>query len=361
VTLGSYPDLPLAKARQKADELRGHVANGITPAEARKRARAAAASRSFGAIAERYLEEHAKRHKKPSSAGEDERNLNLHILPRWRDRRIDEIDRADVIELAESIVARGTPVLANRLQALASSIFSFAIDADLTKFNPCFRLRKRGAETPATRVLTDDEIRQFWTRIIRPPISRRTGLALRLVLLTAARAGEAAGARRAEFENLDQPGAVWTLPAERSKNNRPHIVPLSDLARETVNAAIELNDDPKQEFVFATPILRRKRGPGPINPHTLFVAMKQLTDKTEGPGAATWKAKPPSPHDLRRTCATRLASLGTPGEDVAACLNHVRRDVTGRTYDRYERLAEKRRALIAWSENLKSILNGGSK
>ena len=84
--------------------------------------------------------------------------------------------------------------------------------------------------------------------------------------------------------------------------------------------------------------------------------MKRLAEKMKGPGAATWKAALPTPHDLRRTVATRLSALGTPKDDVSAVLNHVRRDITGRFYDRYDRLSEKRRALIAWSESLKGIL-----
>lgn len=73
-------------------------------------------------------------------------------------------------------------------------------------------------------------------------------------------------------------------------------------------------------------------------------------------GSLSWLAEPPSPHDLRRTAATRLASLGVPSEDVAACLNHVRRDVTGRHYDLYARLAEKRRAFELWTQAISHII-----
>ena len=70
-----------------------------------------------------------------------------------------------------------------------------------------------------------------------------------------------------------------------------------------------------------------------------------------------WKASAPSPHDLSRTVATRLASIGTSGEDVSAVLGHVRSDVTGRHYDKYDRLNEKRRALEAWENALRSIIS----
>ena len=74
----------------------------------------------------------------------------------------------------------------------------------------------------------------------------------------------------------------------------------------------------------------------------------------------SWAAEPPSPHDLRRTIATRLAALGCPAEDVSAVLNHTRRDVTGRHYDLYDRAKEKRRALNGWSVELERLIRVGS-
>jgi integrase len=351
-TIGRYPDISLAKAREAADALRSKVARGINPIDEKRKDRSDAGSKTFGALAARYVEEHARRFKK--SAAADERNLDLHVLPKWRKRRYDHIERADVIELIEGLVKAGSPVQANRIQALISMVFSFALDASLVKVNPCSRLRKRGAENRETRVLTDGELRQLWARAILPPVSRRVGLALRLTLLTGCRSGEVAGITRSELSNLSVPGnGAWLLPAERSKNGRAHFVPLCDLARETLLSAIELIAD-DNEYVFPSPV---EKG-GPITGHALTVAMRRMTGKLDGDGAKTWKADPPSPHDLRRTVATRLASMGTPEEDVAAVLNHVRTSVTGRHYDQYQRAAEKRRALDAWALSLQTVFEG---
>jgi hypothetical protein len=98
------------------------------------------------------MTQHARRRKKPKSVEEDERNLRLHILPKWGQRPFDSIARRDVIALAEGLVTARKPVQANRVQALVSSIYSFAIDADLMTANPVSRLRKRGVETQRTRV-----------------------------------------------------------------------------------------------------------------------------------------------------------------------------------------------------------------
>ena len=285
-TIGPYPVVSLSAARQRADAMRTQVATGVNPVELRRRERRVAATKTFQALADRYLNEHARRHKR--SAAADERNLKLHILPKWKNRRFEEITRADIIELIEGLIADQKPTLANRVQALISSIFSFAMDAELVKGNPCARLRRRGVETIRRRVLTDDEIHVFWHGIIRNPVSERVGLALRLVLLTGVRPGEAAGIANREIEKIEEPGAAkWIIPAERSKNGRPHLVPLSDLARQILNLALRSGSkkatnalsEPQMELehVFPSPSVRG----APITEHALAVAMARFAAESE--------------------------------------------------------------------------------
>lgn len=357
IAIGRYPDVSLSQARQAANSLRAEVALGTNPVERKRLARADAPKRTFAALSERYLNEHARRHKK--SAAADERNLKLHVLPRWQNRPYDSIKRADVIELVESLVMNGSPVQANRIQALVSSIFSFALDADLVQMHPCLRLKKRGTETARTRVLSDSEIRLFWHSSVLPPVSRAVGLALRLALLTGARAGEASGASIAEIENLDQPlNATWTIPADRSKNGIAHLVPLSSLAVETIRNGLAIRDA-NSRFLFPSPTNRD----APIAAHALAVAMQRMTKSylAQTHEQVSWRHNPPCPHDLRRTAATKLASLGVAQEDISAVLNHVRRDITGRVYDLYNRRKEKYRALTLLSDHIAELLERPTK
>jgi integrase len=310
------------------------------------------------------LAEHARRHKKTATA--DERNLNLHVLPSWRNRPFDGISRSDVIELCEGVVAKGSPIQANRVQALISKIFAFAVDAELVSANPCARLKKRSKEARATRVLSDTEIRLFWRRIGDRPNSARIGQALRLVLLTGVRVSELAGAEIREFESLDDgENATWTIPAARSKNGRAHVLPLSALARMIVADLISGGRGSAGDRGSARPLLASPADPRrPIDGHSLSVAMIRfgngLRDFAPGrsgeePGVDTWMLERPSAHDLRRTLATRLAGSGVPAEDVAACLNHARTSVTARHYDQYDRLREKRRALGLWAQQVANL------
>ncbi len=353
-TIGSYPDVGLGDARARADAMRATVADGINPIVEKRQGRAGASQRAFGIVAERFMVEHSRRKKR--SADFDDRNLKLHVLPKWKNWQIDDIRRADVIELVEGIVTAGKPVLANRVQSLISSIFSFALDADLISANPCARLRKRGEESASTRILTDDEIRLFWRRSLLSPLSRGTGLALRLQLLTGARPSEAAEAALEEFSALDEgaDSASWIIPGARTKNKRPHFLPLPPMALEAVRSGLEIIEE-ADEFLFPSPVKRAS----PIDGHALAVAMRRMSEseKLTGEGSKTWKASPPTPHDLRRTFATRLAELGVPKEDRDACLNHTPTDVGSKHYDLYERAKEKRAAMSLWAATLGEIIS----
>jgi integrase len=158
---------------------------------------------------------------------------------------------------------------------------------------------------------------------------------------------------------IDYDKALWALPASRAKNGREHLVPLSPLARHILAEATSneagyifpsrLTGVPYQSeslnhatrYLFEPrPIPKGKRGPRKSPPAPLAGIMERFV-----------------PHDLRRTVATRMRELGISRGDVKMVLNHVESDVTAR-YDRYDGLAEKRRALDIWGKRLQQIIDG---
>src|SRR5262245_42274693 len=301
MTIGGYPTIGLADARLRADALRRDLANGTDPiaAQRARKAEARSKTKSFGHLAERYVLEHARRHCRPRTGEEIERNLRNHILPHWADRNFDAIRRADVIELIEG-VARKAPVAANRIATLVSGVFTFAINVGLLTAHPAIRLKKPTKEFARTRVLTDDEIRLFWPRIIKSPVSKPVGLALRAALLLGLRAGEIAGLRRDELRDFDKSGkAAIEREGERTKTKRSVSLPLSPLARETIAEALELSADD----VFAFPSIEG----APIEAHALAKAMERFGDELKSDEARTWRKDRPTPHDLRRTMRSRLS------------------------------------------------------
>jgi integrase len=354
-TIGEYPSIGLKAARAAADAMRSVVAAGGNPVEEKREARRTAGAKTFGALAARYLAEHAERQKR--SHKRDTRNLELHVLPHWHNRAAAAIKRGDVIELVEGLISADKPTLANRIQSLVSSIFTFGMDAAVVEANPCHRLKKRGIETVGRRVLSDDEIQLFWSGIIEPTRARRAGIALRLALLTGARISEIAGICRAELEHIgERSRAAWIIPGTRTKNRREHLIPLAPLAADIVLELLaEL--DPGSAYLLPT---RSRHRDGPIRGNTLTQAMDYFGRRLAGHAVAvrTWRAEPPTPHDLRRTLETRLAGLRIPKEIRDRVLNHVSGDVGSKHYNLHDYADEKREALNRWADVVEAIVAG---
>jgi integrase len=176
-------------------------------------------------------------------------------------------------------------------------------------------------------------------------VPRLVGLALRLALLTGVRAGEAAEARKSEFE-----GATWLIPGSRTKNKHDHLIPLSPLALEVISEASKLTGD--SDFLF--PALRNRKKS--VARQALPMAMQEFSARQSG----SWAVNPPVPHDLRRSCNTWLAKAGIPKEIRDRCLNHIsgQGDTEGRHYNFYEFQKEKRAAFNAWSDHIANLIRG---
>jgi hypothetical protein len=125
--------MSLADARQAARRNLGEVATGNDPAEAQAEAKGEV---TFACLAELYIERHAKVKKAARSVQEDQYMLRADLLPAWSERRLSEIKRKDAIALLDDIVARGAPIHANRVRALVSTMFNFAVGRDLAEHNP---------------------------------------------------------------------------------------------------------------------------------------------------------------------------------------------------------------------------------
>jgi integrase len=169
---------------------------------------------------------------------------------------------------------------------------------------------------------------------------------LRLLLLTGARLNEVAGMTTDE---LHDDGATWKLPGERTKNARPHIVPLSPMARDLI-ASVK----GKSTLIFTT------TGVTPVSGWSrtkarLDAAMLAIAKKERGAGATIppWRL-----HDLRRTAVTGMGELGIAPHVIELVVNHVsghRSGVAG-TYNRSELLDERREALKRWAAHVSGLV-----
>jgi integrase len=242
-----------ARARARASMTKAH--DGVNPiavrreAEAEEKAKAEAEAFTFSKAAERFLREHVERNNSPSYAAEVRRILEHDVLPRWGGRPIREITKHDVNELLDAKAERrerkrkghkdGAAVQANRTLTRLRTMFRWCRDMDLIAADPTEGVRRRIDERKRERdrALDDDEIRLFWQSCDK--MAWPFGGLFKVLLLTAQRRDEVGAMRWSE---LDLDGRIWTIPRERAKSDRAHIVHLSTLAIETIEAVPKTGD-----------------------------------------------------------------------------------------------------------------------
>jgi integrase len=333
-SLGTYPALSLADARDEALQTMARVATGKDPAAERRALRNA---ETFGELAEAYLERHAKVKKR--SWKEDDRILKAELLPHWRHTPLRDLRRRDVRNLVHAIAARPAPIMANRTLALVRKMLNFAIEAEWLEANPASLIPKPGTEQSRDRVLTQDEIKAFWVAVEEEPPAIRAWLRLRL--LTVQRGGEVV---RMRWSDVDLQNKWWTIPAEATKNKLAHRVPLNAAAGALLR---ELRSSATLEAAWVC---------ASSNPDVPVIHdAKKAIARVRRRMSVDFRG-----HDLRRTAASVMASAGVSRLVVAKVLNHVETGVTA-VYDRHSYDAEKRAALDLWGREVQRILRRTSK
>jgi Arm DNA-binding domain len=216
ITVGHYPTLTLADARDLAREVLRSIAVGGDPQADRREKRDAM---TFGELAASYLEVRAKRRLRPRSYAEEERVVQHDLLPHWRTLPAAEIRRRNVAQLLQTIVARGADVQANRTRAVVSRVFAYALELEVVEYNPVAGVRRPTDERPRERVLSEDEIRVLWE--IWEAEGSITSALFRMLLLTAQREGEVARMRWADLRGT-QGDARASGPASHCQARLPN-------------------------------------------------------------------------------------------------------------------------------------------
>jgi integrase len=294
------------------------------------------------------IEEFLRRHVRPKSrtAAETERMLVKDVAGPWRDRKVQDITRRDVVRLLDGIVDRGAPHVANRLFDIIRKMFGWSAERGIIEVSPCVGLKAPAGKTSRDRILSDDEVRWFWAATERFDYPFQPFF--RLLLLTGQRRDEIAGMRRSE---LDLAAAMWTLPRERSKNDKAHEIPLSTAALEALTTVPTIAS---QALLFSTNGRSSISGYSKAKARLDRLMLEAARDENPDAVIQPWRI-----HDLRRSAASGMARLGQPVHVVEAVLNHRSGTIRGvaAVYNRYSYADEKRRALEAWGRFLSDLVN----
>lgn len=333
ITLGSASKITADDARKSAKRIFGKLADGKDPANERVMTKAQAAL-TLGAAVEDFIKRQ-EGHVRPRTLEETARYLRKHWKP-LHGLGLASITRAHVAAEANKIATRSGPVAADRARAALSSFFGWAMGEGLVQDNPVMGTNRAAPAETREHTLTDAEIVTVWNAA---DAETDFGKIVRLLFTTACRRDEIGKLKPSEIALAN---SLIALPGERTKNGRPHDVPLSGLAM----GVVESLDTEGEGRVFGL------RGSGFSG---WSKAKRELDAKLEG-------VRPWTLHDIRRTVATGMATLGVQPHIVEAVLNHVsghKRGVAG-VYNRATYDKEKRAAMDAWASHLQTLLSGAT-
>ncbi len=364
LSLGTYPEVSLALARERRAEYRKAAAAGTSPSDERKAGKAAAAQRQeaerlaaaglpIPGTFEHTARDWYSRHLPTWSTGHATKILALMVndlFPYLGTRPLAEMDAPEVLRAVRRIEARGAVETAYRALKAAGAVFRHGVQNGHCDSDPTRDLkgavilpesRHRAAVTEPAKL---GELLRAIQSYQGTPVVRT---ALTLAPLVFLRPNEL---RRAEWSEFDLDGATWTIPSVRMKgrlkaklSGTPHVVPL---ARQAVAVLRDLRPlTGHGRYVFPSPLTRER----PMSDNAILTALRRMGfAKEEVTG-----------HGFRATARTLLAErLDVPPDVIEAQLAHAVGDSLGRAYNRTQFLEQRRRMMSIWADYLDSLRDG---
>ncbi len=333
LSLGIYPDVSLAKARERLQAARERLADGIDPAAEKQ-----ATSKSFESVAKEWYQRW--------KAGRNERHtvyvlrrLEADVFPQIGARPVSGLSASDFRDVVQRIEQRGALDIARRVLQTCGQIMRHAVVNDLVAHSPVADVKPADILKPHKRRnyprVAAKELPDLLRAIDGYVGSEHTRLALQLMALTFVRTSELIGARWSEF---DMKELRWDIPAERMKMRTPHIVALSTQAKATLERLKEISFD--QELVF----------PGDVNPHkpmsnnTLLFALYRMGYRSRMTG-----------HGFRGVASTILHEQGWPHDHIELQLAHQERNAVSAAYNHALYLGPRAKMMQAWADHLDTL------
>jgi integrase len=321
-TIGRLGEYSATAAREKARKLRVGIDDGQDPLEERNQSRS---EPTLDDLLTEYLDSDREAKKRPNTRRDDKRMVEKIIRPRLGRLRLKAVGRRDIEALHVSL--KETPYQANRVLALLSTIFRYAIDdLEWITTSPVAGIQ-RFPEEKREACLTIDQLQKF-REALDGYSDQNAANALRLLMLTGSRAGETL---RAEWEEIDLERGVWTKPSHHTKQKKTEFVPLSEPALELL-----LGMKPKNAVGPLFPGGTKKKARARVSLRRPWIqackAAGLVTIEVSKGKRRTIKCYRPTVriHDLRHSYASHLVSAGTSLQIVGKLLGHTQAATTMR-------------------------------
>ena len=345
LALGVYPDVSLAKARQRRDEARALLTDGVDPSAQRKAEKAAqGGAESFEAVAREWFAKQSATWK-PSHASRIMLRLENDVFPWMGNCGIGDITAPEILTLLRRIESRGAVESAHRVKQNIGQVMRYAVATGRAERNPAADLR--GALTPVKpkhlpAITKPGEVAELLRAMDSYQGSLITRCALRLAPLVFVRPGEL---RKAEWAEIDLEACLWSIPAEKMKGGQPHLVPLSGQAMAVLRELEPLTGSGR--YVFPSP----RSAARPMSNNAITAALRRMGYEQ---GSMTG-------HGFRAMARTLLdEALHAKPELIEHQLAHTVRDPLGRAYNRTTHLPERTAMMQQWADYLDTLKAGGN-
>ena len=341
ISLGTYPEVSLAKARERRNTARKQVADSIDPSLARKASKASKqqGENTFEVVAREWHTKftptwtagHAKTIKS---------RLEFNVFPFIGTRQITDIKAPELLMVLRRIESRGALETAHRVRSICSQVFRYAVATGRAERDQAADLR--GALPPVKpnhlSAITDpNKVGGLLRAIDGYQGSLVTRCALRLAPLVCVRPGEL---RHMEWAEIDFDAAEWNIPAEKMKTRTPHLVPLSKQSLQILQEIHPLTGSSRYVFPSARTPHR------PMSNNAVLAALRRMgIEKGEMTG-----------HGFRAMARTILDEvLHVRPDYIEHQLAHAVRDPLGRAYNRTAHLPERRKMMQTWADYLDNL------
>lgn len=340
LALGSYPEVNLKQARDRRDEARRQLADGIDPMSKRQEAKATRRAESinnFEAVAREWYKKQSNRWSKSHST-DVLRRLEVNLFKPLGGRPIAKIDAPELLKAIEVIENRGAHELAHRVLQVAGQVFRYGIITSRCSRDPSADLK--GALTPVQKThqaaVKPEEMGDLIQAINRYDQvgTLQTKLGLQLLCLTFVRTSELIGA---VWDEIDWSNALWTIPAARMKMKTDHHVPL---ARQTIAIMEQVRAIAGESRYLFPGVNPRKT----MSNNTMLFALYRLGYKGKMTG-----------HGFRAVASTILNEQGYRADVIERQLAHIERNAVRAAYNRAEYLPERRNMMQDWADFVEKL------
>ncbi|RZN55834.1 tyrosine-type recombinase/integrase [Avibacterium paragallinarum] len=348
LTLGNYPELSLAQARTKREEIRTLLVQGIDPKfylEQVKAEQVQKLNNTFLSIAEQWRKKR-ENEIKPLTMQKNWRRLEMYLFPILGNYPVTEIKSPLLISAVKTLDEQGYNDTLHRMINLANQILDYAVTIGVLEINPCYKAsdayhRKTQINNPAIHY---SELPSLIQSVANARCEKLTKYLFKWELLSMVRPAEAVSV---EWQEIDFNKKLWHIPAEKMKKVRtgafPHIVPLS---RQMIRILEQLRPiTGTQKFVF--PSFTRGSQPKPMSKEAIANALRKMG----------YRGKQTA-HGLRTIGRTYLEDQMTDHRIAESCLSHKIGDKTSRTYARTDYVEQRRPAMQQWGDYVEQCAKG---